>query len=227
MSKITLTQQFAHPPEVHLYIRMSTTEQLNGDSLRRQREAGTEYARKNGLNLPIEHIMEDIGLSAFNGENVTKGKLGIFIRDVESGKVPKGSILLVESTDRLSRQDEVSGLLLHYTLINRGIVIITLDDGAITDKASSDLSSIINFVAKNSRSNQESALKSERVSKAWAQKRINAPHKKLTRRCPSWLTLNADSTEFQIIPARAAVLHRIARAALFASNAVKVQMCCK
>ena len=60
---------------VYLYIRYSTDEQGSGDSARRQLALGTEYAAKNGLLLPKEHILEDFGISAFRGDNVKTGKV--------------------------------------------------------------------------------------------------------------------------------------------------------
>jgi DNA invertase Pin-like site-specific DNA recombinase len=47
---------------------------------------------------------KDAGLSAFDGSNITRGKLGRFLDDVQAGRIPRGSSLIVESLDRLSRQ---------------------------------------------------------------------------------------------------------------------------
>ena len=47
--------------------------------------------------------MRDEGLSAFHQKHVTKGALGTFLAAVEAGKVPPGSVLIVEALDRLSR----------------------------------------------------------------------------------------------------------------------------
>ena len=58
------------------YIRMSTDVQLRGDSLRRQLEASSDYAAKHGLELVEESRLQDIGISAFKGANVSEGALG-------------------------------------------------------------------------------------------------------------------------------------------------------
>ena len=87
--------QAAHPPQIpqdsYLYIRYSTDEQGGGDSARRQLALGTEYAAKNGLHLPKEHILEDFGISAYRGDNIKTGKLGDFMKLLASGKIRPGS----------------------------------------------------------------------------------------------------------------------------------------
>jgi hypothetical protein len=53
--------------------------------------------------LDTELTFEDLGKSAYRGANVMDGALGQFIEAVDSGQVKKGSYLLVENLDRLSR----------------------------------------------------------------------------------------------------------------------------
>src|SRR6266404_9298254 len=98
--------------KAYSYVRMSTDLQLKGDSLRRQLEASAAYAVTHDLELVDESRLEDIGVSAFKGANVAEGALGRFLAAVESGKVPNGSYLLVESLDRISRQEIKASLAL-------------------------------------------------------------------------------------------------------------------
>ena len=58
-------------PKAYSYIRFSTPEQGHGDSERRQREAATEYAENNGLELVLdrEYQFLDFGVSAYKGRN--------------------------------------------------------------------------------------------------------------------------------------------------------------
>ncbi len=74
---------------------MSTDSQLKGDSRRRQLELSRAYAHDNGLELAEGAELEDIGVSAFKGANVTEGALGRFLVAVSSGAVKPGSYLLV------------------------------------------------------------------------------------------------------------------------------------
>jgi hypothetical protein len=55
---------------------MSTDPQLLGDSRRRQLEASRAYAAAHGLELAEGAELEDIGVSAFKGANISEGALG-------------------------------------------------------------------------------------------------------------------------------------------------------
>ncbi len=68
---------------------------------------------------------------------------------------------------------------------------------------------LIISIAKMSRANEESARKSDRLSQAWLNKRRQASTRKLTARCPTWLSLSADKISFEIVEERAAVVRRI------------------
>jgi DNA invertase Pin-like site-specific DNA recombinase len=84
-------------PKAFSYIRFSTPDQLKGDSLRRQLQSSREYAESRGLILDETLSMRDLGLSAYHGEHRTKGALGKFLELVDTGEIPKGSTLIVES----------------------------------------------------------------------------------------------------------------------------------
>lgn len=90
-------------PLAYSYVRMSTDMQLKGNSLERQKEKSKEYAIRHDLQL-VENF-EDIGVSAFKGRNIKDGMLGEFISLIEKKTIPTGSYLLIESLDRLSREN--------------------------------------------------------------------------------------------------------------------------
>ena len=91
-------------PLAYSYIRFSTKEQAKGHSLKRQTELREAYLSKRpDLTLDTSLTLEDLGVSAFKGANSDEGQLGAFIRAIESGIIPRGSYLLIESLDRLSR----------------------------------------------------------------------------------------------------------------------------
>lgn len=58
-----------------------------------------------------------------------KGVLVKFIAKVNSGEVVEGSILIVENSDRLSRENVDAALEQLRTLVNAGIEVVTLSDG--------------------------------------------------------------------------------------------------
>src|SRR5262245_19177135 len=86
------------------YLRFSSKKQGAGDSIRRQYELAEAWAKKIGIPLDTS-LRIDKGISAFKGKNADIGSLGEFLRLVENGRIPKGSYLVVESLDRLTRND--------------------------------------------------------------------------------------------------------------------------
>lgn len=109
------------------YIRFSTPEQAKGDSLRRQVAASKEWCKANGYVLS-EQSFFDSGKSASKGEHLKDGgELKKFIELVEKNIIPRGSVMLVENFDRLSRLPPVESIGLFLNIINAGIgVVFTL-----------------------------------------------------------------------------------------------------
>jgi DNA invertase Pin-like site-specific DNA recombinase len=195
-------------PRAYSYVRMSTDLQLKGDSLRRQREASRKYAEKHGLELVVDIDLHDIGVSAYSGRNIASGNFGRFLTAVREGKIDKGSYLLVESFDRMSRQEPIVALQPFMDIVNSGLVLVTLDDERVF-RGKISFEDLIISIAKMSRANEESARKSDRLSEAWKAKRATLGQTKLTARCPSWLRLTPDRSKFDVIEERAKVVRRI------------------
>jgi DNA invertase Pin-like site-specific DNA recombinase len=195
------------------YIRMSSSEQLKGQSLSRQLEASQRYAAEKGLKLDTS--LRDLGISAFTGENRSKGALGRFLSMVQAGEITPGAHLLVESLDRLSRAQVWVALELFMALINAGIVVHTLADRQVYSRESVGENSmqLILSIFVMSRAHEESKRKSERVGDAWARKRRDIASKKLTRRGPHWLRAvssgDGRAFRFEVIPERSAIVRRI------------------
>src|SRR5258708_29355680 len=101
---LTSGREGTDKPRAFSYRRFSTPEQAKGHSLKRQIEAAEAWCAKQNVELDRELTFEDLAVSAFHGRNVEVGALGVFLRAVEDGRVPRGSYLLVESLDRVSRQ---------------------------------------------------------------------------------------------------------------------------
>lgn len=196
-------------PTAYSYIRFSTPEQKKGDSLRRQKELSERYAREHGLTLDTSLHLHDLGVSAFDGSNVTRGALGGFLKAVDDGRVVPGSYLLVESLDRLSRDRVMEALNLFLSIVNRGITIVTLSDGRVYNADTDNTADLIVSITIMARAHEESLTKSRRLKAAWTNKRSRLQEKKLTARCPLWMKLNDDRTRFQFIPERASVVREI------------------
>lgn len=196
-------------PSAYSYIRMSSDVQLKGDSLRRQQEASRNYATANGLNLIEDFQLEDIGVSAFKGANVSGGAFGKFLERVKAGEVAKGSYLLVESLDRISRQEILQSLPVFIEILNSGINLVTLVDGQVYKAGESEMASVLYAVISLARAHDESKTKSVRVGAAWANKRKNAATEKLTKTSPAWLKLRDDRSTYDPIPDRVATIEQM------------------
>ncbi|MGY3427856.1 DNA invertase Pin-like site-specific DNA recombinase [Bradyrhizobium sp. F1.13.4] len=172
-------------PKAYSYVRMSTDLQLKGDSLRRQREASRKYAEKHDLELVEDFDLHDIGVSAYKGKNLASGAFGRFLEAVREMKIEQGSYLLVESFDRMSRQEPMVALKPFMEIVEAGLTLVTLDDERVF-RGKISFEDLIISIAKMSRANEESARKSDRLSQAWKAKRAVIGQEKLTARCPSW-----------------------------------------
>lgn len=197
-------------PKAYSYLRFSTADQIHGDSYRRQTDLARDWCARTGI--PLVENYRDLGISAFRGANADKGALKAFLDRVESGVIEGGSYLIVESLDRLSRTDITFALQMFLGLINAGIVVVTLVDQRVYDRErinDGNFTDIIISLTILSRANEESRMKSSRLSAAWANKRERAGEEKMTAICPTWLRLHSDRKGFDVIPKKAAVVRRI------------------
>ncbi|TIP98178.1 MAG: recombinase family protein, partial [Mesorhizobium sp.] len=115
-------------PKAYSYVRFSTPDQQKGDSLRRQTEAAARWASARGIELDNSSY-QDLGVSAYAGDNAEVGMLGEFLGAVRDGTIESGSYLLIESLDRLSRDKARRAVRLLEDLCDSGIAVVTLADG--------------------------------------------------------------------------------------------------
>lgn len=196
--------------KAYSYVRFSTPEQNKGDSLRRQIELSEKYAEEHGLFLDNTVTFQDLGVSAYSGEHLkSKAALGQFLMLVESGKITKGSVLLIENLDRLSRQEITKALQQFLDIINKGIKIVTLIDNREYTEATIDVGDLIISLTIMARAHEESATKSKRLAQAWEMKRKEINTIKLTSISPAWLRLNQTKTCFEVIEERKNTISRI------------------
>ncbi len=197
-------------PKAYSYTRLSTQVQLSGDGVRRQLETARAYAAANGLGLD-ESSYKDLGISAFDRSNIRKGALAAFIVAVEEGKVRKGSYLLVESLDRISRSDAMFAVGLLSQLIESGITVVAVKDGVGTvyDKETiKDSTVLLLAVLTFIRANEESETKSNRV-KAAHQKKRDSQDSFAFGQGPGWLTPNESKTGWEPIPEKVESVRRV------------------
>ncbi|MGF6902910.1 recombinase family protein [Paraburkholderia sp. GAS348] len=196
-------------PTAYSYIRFSTPEQKKGDSLRRQKELSEQYAREHGLILDTSLHLHDLGVSAYDRSNVTRGALGAFLKAIDDGRVASGSYLLVESLDRLSRDRVIDALNQFLSILGKGITIVTLADGRIYTREGDNTTDLIVSITVMSRAHEESLTKSRRLKAAWQNKRARVAEKKMTARCPLWMRLTEDASCFEFIPERVTLVREM------------------
>jgi len=195
--------------KAYSYVRFSTPKQAQGDSYRRQLQQARDYCTTHNLVLDDKTI-EDFGVSAFRGSNRTDGALGRFIDAVKGGEIVRGSYLLVESVDRLSRQAIEEALTQFLEIVREGIVIITLSDNQVFRSGEVDFTKLIVSIVYMARANDESEMKSRRSRAAWSHGRQQARENNkviANSRLPSWLTLEGD--KIVPIPERVAIVNEM------------------
>lgn len=196
------------PTKAYSYIRLSSEKQLRGDGETRQIELRDRFVAAHGLEL--DDTLRDLGVSAFDRTNIEKGALGRFLRKVEAGEIERGSYLLVENFDRLSRDHVMKAFRVFQDILEAGIVIATLGDGRIYSEESvkQNWTELIISLAVMSRAHEESVRKVQTLRGAWVRKRADRS-RKLTRKCPTWLTVSEDGTEFIVDRRRVGIIERM------------------
>ncbi|MDT4967417.1 MAG: hypothetical protein QOJ64_2154 [Acidobacteriota bacterium] len=208
------------PKTGYAYIRFSSGKQTGNDSYDRQLRRAQEYAEKNNLFLDEETTLEDLGVSGYLGHNLEHGALAAFVKAVEAEKVPKGTVLIIESLDRLGRDKVLKAVALFTTLLTNGIEIATLLDNQYytEESVNNNVGQLMISVGVMQRAYEESASKADRVGSAWRNKKATASKDNVaTAKIPAWLqvvgrtVVNGRPTGGKIIAVkdRAAVVKQI------------------
>ncbi len=219
---------FETAPRVYSYTRFSTPEQAEGDSRRRQSDGVARWVERKNTERSREGLpplllderlsLADLGVSAYRGANTGEDKgLGGFLIACRNGLIPAGSYLLVESFDRVSRMTPRRVQRIVDDIVDAGVVIATLNDGQEYDAArlDNDPTALLIALMVSWRAHEESKVKGQRLSAAWAEKRKRMREgrdAKLTAKGPSWLQWN--DGEWQEVPSRADTVRRIFRLTL-------------
>ena len=193
------------------YIRFSDIRQAGGDSERRQVDLHERWmSSRPDVELDTSLRMVDRGVGAFRGlHRSDKHCLGMFVKQVENGKVKTGSFLLIENLDRLSREEVHDAVELLLKLTRLGVVVVQLSPVVCEYVYPVEMSKLIIAVVELARGNSESKMKSERVAKAWGAARERARTTGAVvnlRTLPGWCEMH--NGKIRVIPERAAVIRR-------------------
>jgi DNA invertase Pin-like site-specific DNA recombinase len=206
------------------YIRFSTPDQIKGDSLRRQTKAAQDWCQRHEAHLDTSLTLHDLGRSAFTGKhrvNPDRNALAAFLKAVEQGKVPRGSYLILEALDRLTREHVKAGLSLILSLLESGIRIVQLSPSEMIYDENADEMQLFIAIVELSRGHRESLMKSKRNKATWDHKIESARNgnkqpprrrdgrvtKAITGRLPGWI--EERDGKLLLIPERAAVVRRL------------------
>jgi DNA invertase Pin-like site-specific DNA recombinase len=199
---------------VYSYLRFSSLKQRSGTSIDRQTDYAKRWAADNGMALDESLTMRDEGLSAFHQRHVKQGALGAFLGAIAAGRIPRGSVLIVEGLDRLSRAEPILAQAQLAQIINADITVVTAADGKrySRDILKANPMDLVYSLLVMIRAHEESETKSQRAKAA------------LKKHCEKWQSGNQTNTgrmgkhpqwlqqrdgEWAFVPERAAAIRHM------------------
>ncbi|WP_448125816.1 recombinase family protein [Pseudomonas veronii] len=199
--------------KVFSYLRFSDPRQANGNSMDRQLAYAMAWAMKNSMVLDESLTLKDEGLSAYHERHVKQGALGAFLRAIDEGRIPRGSVLIVEGLDRLSRAEPLLAQAQLAQIINGGVTVVTASDNREYNRISlkAQPMDLVYSLLVMIRAHEESDTKSKRVKAAirrqcegW----MAGTYRGLIRngKDPQWLQLTSEGWE--LVPERVAAVKR-------------------
>ena len=204
------------PAIAYSYLRFSMEIQGQGNSFDRQTSGAAEWSERTGI--PFQDNLQDLGLSAYKNDHVTKGALGAFLSLCRSDEMKRQTelrevFLVVESLDRLSRRRIMKAVAQLQEIVEAGVKVVTLQDGMLYDDAAmNSLQGLVISITIMSRAHEESATKSKRCAKGWKAKRdrIRETGKGLIQsRVPFCFRVNDDGETLEIIPEAAEICRKV------------------
>lgn len=185
------------------YVRFSSDLQVGGNTLKRQGDKVTNWLKDHPAYTLVNEYADD-GVSAYKGDHL-KGTGALFklISDAEKGLYKKGTVLLVEALDRLSRQGNRATQKLVDRILSTGLSMVLLQDNPDKIYTEADLEdelTTITIAIKAGMAKDESEKKSLRHLDNWERKRVKAQSGiVMTRMCPAWLSVKPDRSGFDAV----------------------------
>lgn len=193
------------------YQRISSAQQREGTGLERQGKAAEQWCEDNGYTL-LSGEWVDSGLSGYTGENRTVGALSRIMEGINDGMIPKGTHLIIEQWDRLSREHRRPTQRLIEDILDQGIKIVTLNDGQVwsIDDYDDDMSMVIRLIVSLEQAHRFSENLSRRLTAAWRSntEKVKAGTRKRSKAAPRWLEFKGtlDDGHFEVKPEVAATV---------------------
>lgn len=177
--------------KAYSYQRFSSLKQKSGDSVRRQNQAALDFCKQ--YKLLLTDTFRDEGVSGFRGKNFSnESALGAFLKLVNDGVIPKGSVLILENMDRLSRQSILPCLSKFTQIIESGISIgvLSLNKILSVESVTDNMSELMMVLVEFSRAHNESQTKSIRIKSVFNAKieRMKKGERIYLSQMPGWIT---------------------------------------
>ncbi len=197
------------------YVRFSSDLQVGGNTLKRQGDKVSNWLKAHPAYTLVNEYADD-GVSAYKGDHLKdNGALFRLISDAEKGLYKKGTVLLVEALDRLSRQGNRATQKLVDRILSTGLSMVLLQDNPDKIYTEADLEdelTTITIAIKAGMAKDESEKKSLRHLDNWERKRVKAQSGVvMTRMCPAWLSVKADRSGFEAVEPHWQTVKRIFR----------------
>ena len=163
LEAITYQDLITREPTAYLYSRVSDIKQTEDNKTGISRQTNSDEV--NEVLTKFEKMpqiwMNDSGLSAFHGKNLTEGRMGDFIEACNKGEVAPGSILVLEYLDRLTRLELTEALHLAICILRSGVIIHIW--GSNETIKSNDLSDAVKLVVELQGANAYTKKLSSRI----------------------------------------------------------------
>lgn len=168
-----------------------------------------KWCQDNGYELDTMLRYEDLGVSAWSGANTEIGAFSTLLKLAKSGKIPSGSILIIEALDRLTRQSLRAAIPLFIEILNTGLTVVTLVDGKRwTADSLDDMAEFMLSVLLLSRGFEESERKSERLREKYEEARRKESREPFGA-APGWLTRKNKSAPWTVIEEKAESVRKV------------------
>jgi len=169
-------------PRAWLYARFSSSQQQDNDSINRQVNAAQQWCMTNGVELQ-QTSFRDLAVSGW--KSIKRPMFEQLIKAMAEGKIPRGSYVLCESTDRLSRRGwrHTQELIRTITCVYDCKLVI-IDKGQVYTKENvNDVVQNILLMVSADMAEKESQRKSDLVAAAYKSKRQDGD----VSRWPFWI----------------------------------------
>ncbi|MDE3272739.1 recombinase family protein [Pseudoalteromonas sp. G4] len=196
--------------KAYLYSRVSSDKQTKETStgLQRQMEIAKSFLKSHS-GYVLEETFIDAGISAYHGTNLAEDSgLSSFITACKAGTIEKGSLLIIEAPDRLSRLGIRDGIQLFDLLFD-----LEIDIGLVkynTIMRHDDTNNLGNSLQLSSAlylGHLESLQKSQRIKESFEVLLENGMHP--SGNYPKWLVLSEDRKSFSVHPIHGWTLKKI------------------